>query len=133
MKHYIWILLLFAACGKLDEPKEIPSKYPPVSFEEKIVPIFRNSCLLSGCHGKKGKSAFSIPTGQAANLEEIELGLQGKKAKSGKLLIDPGHPSQSEIILRLSAEIRSMPPLSKLPTNQQNDLNIWVAQGAKYR
>ncbi len=106
--------------------------YRTVSFENEIVPILKNSCILSGCHGERGVTTFLVPKGLKATPSEIALGINGIKGANGTLLISPGKPSQSLLLQRILAEENSMPPLSDLPVEQKNDLNFWVAQGAKY-
>ena len=107
--------------------------YPEVSFKNDIAPLFRNSCLLSGCHGENpAVSTFSVPAGLNATPADIEAAIKNAKASDNSLLISPGKPSKSRIVIRALAEENRMPPLSQLPIKQRNDLNFWVAQGAKY-
>lgn len=84
---------------------------------------------MNGCHADDGKGAWGVPGGQEATDEVLFESLRGN-ALNGKPLIDPGRTGNSEIILRLDAEFGLMPPLQKLPADQQNTLRFWVADGA---
>ena len=135
---FFFLVFLLSACGddgtnnlNMDVGNGEIVPYPIVSFEDKIVPILRNSCILDGCHGERGVTAFLVPKGLEATADDIRLGLNKVKAANGKLLISPGQPSKSELLIRILAEENSMPPLTDLPIEQKNDFTFWVAQGAK--
>ncbi len=137
MRFFLFIMLL-VSCGEdgvnntiIDAGNETSGdvdSYPIVSFEDEIVPILRNSCILDGCHGERGVSAFLVPKGLDATPEEIKLGVLNIKSRNGNLLIAPGQPSKSELLIRILAEENAMPPLTTLPIEQINDLNFWVSQ-----
>lgn len=92
------------------------SDLPEVCFETEILPIFLNSCAISGCHDGTGESDLVLKSYQNI-LEEIE----------------PGDPAESEIyeVITLTSGDDRMPPDQPLSTDNRTLIRIWILQGAK--
>jgi hypothetical protein len=95
-----------------------------VDFNTQVKPILNKKCI--SCHGGvKQKSGFSLL------FEEEALG----KTESGKPAIVPGHPEQSELIRRITANDpdERMPYKHAPLTSAEVDiLQKWIKQGAKW-
>ena len=99
-----------------------------VEFNRDVRPILSDKCYI--CHGPDAKNKH-IPF----RLDHEE----GAKAKlpDGKHAIVEGHPEQSEMVRRISAEkpAMRMPPAytgTKLTPKEIETITTWVAQGAKW-
>ena len=126
--------MIFTCINKLNnngvDVGNFDSGYDTVSFEQQVAPILRANCALAGCHDANGKKNLRFPFAQEVSDDQIYAVLL-ENASTGIPLIDPGRPSNSEIIIRLEAEAGQMPPLERLPAAQRNDFRFWVVQGAK--
>ncbi len=95
-----------------------------IDYNSQVKPILNKHCI--SCHGGvKKNGGFSLL------FEEEAKG----KTKSGKLAIVPGHPDQSEMIRRLTAnDPEERMPYEKAPLSK-SDIKIlrkWIDQGAQW-
>jgi hypothetical protein len=88
---------------------------PELCFDRDVLPIFQNSCAISGCHDGAGESDLIlnsyIPISHA---------------------VEPGKPYSSSIykaIIATSGENR-MPPDQPLPHDNRTIIRLWIEQGA---
>ena len=100
----------------------------PVEFNRDIRPIFSDHCFQ--CHGpddKARKAKLRLDTRESLTAGEAEAPV-----------IKPGHPDQSELIARITAQNpddRMPPPETKkeLTPHQVNLLRDWIEQGATWQ
>ena len=98
-----------------------------IRFNEDIRPLLNKNC--TSCHGG---------VKQAGDVSFIYRELALGKGKSGKPVIVPGHPEQSEMIRRLTTrdEDDRMPPVDEHPEGLSKGeirlLSDWIAQGADW-
>ena len=88
---------------------------PEVCFERDVLPIFQNSCAISGCHNGTGESDLDlssyVPISHA---------------------VEPGKPYSSKIyksIIATSGE-NKMPPDQPLSADNRTIIRLWIEQGA---
>jgi hypothetical protein len=99
-----------------------------VEFNRDVRPILSDKCYI--CHGPDAK-AKHIPF--RLDHEEDAKG----KLPDGKHAIVEGHPEQSELIRRITAEkpAMRMPPVytgTKLSPKEIETITAWIGQGAKW-
>lgn len=95
-----------------------------VDFNTEIRPIFNSNC--SGCHG-------GVKEQGNINLLYREKAIA--KGKSGKPCIVPGHPEQSELMVRLRAhdpEDRMPLKAPALSDEQIQKIEQWIQEGAEW-
>lgn len=114
---FVSSLLLTGAVQAADSPAATPAK---VTYQDHVLPIFRNACL--NCHNpdkKKGDLDLSTYSGLTAG------------GGSGKALV-PGDADGSKLLKVITwAEEPNMPPKGdKLPDKDLNTIRNWIAQGA---
>ena len=102
--------------GRSDEPK-LPGA--DEFFEKRVRPVLIERCL--DCHsGEAPESGLRVDSRAAL----LQGGLRGPA-------IVPGDPQKSLLILAVNhADQLHMPPKSKAPQREIDDLTTWVAQGA---
>lgn len=91
------------------------SDLPEICFERDVLPVFRNSCAISGCHDGSGESDLTLN-----NYLDISHAV-----KAGK-------PFESEVYRAITA-IRGedqMPPEQPLSLENRTVIRIWIEQGA---
>lgn len=93
----------------------ILDNFPELCFERDVLPIFQNSCAISGCHTGSGESGLVlnsyVPISHA---------------------VEPGKPYSSPVykaIIATSGENR-MPPDRPLSLNNRTVIRLWIEQGA---
>ncbi|MCC6759992.1 MAG: hypothetical protein IT252_02195 [Chitinophagaceae bacterium] len=90
-----------------------------VSFKEDLLPIFNNSCNMSGCHNNGGKA----PDLSAANAFNT--------LTSGTTYVNTNSPETSGLYLWMMGKKGTPMPLSG-PNKDYNALVLaWIKQGAK--
>jgi hypothetical protein len=112
----IGAMLILAACQKEVLPT---TALPPISFNEKVMPIIASGCTAAGCHGQDNPESFSLLTYD----EVIRHG--GVVAQS---------PSRSRLYTIIKTPTSAvMPPAPNPPlTDGQIALvYLWILQGAK--
>jgi hypothetical protein len=99
-----------------------------VSFNSQVRPIFSDRCL--SCHGpdeKNRKAKLRLDTADGGVFRE----------KSGKFVVKPGSPDQSELYKRLVSkdpDEKMPPPESNLSVSDPEiaQIRAWIEQGAKW-
>ncbi|MCX6333635.1 MAG: hypothetical protein NT092_04935, partial [Bacteroidia bacterium] len=88
---------------------------PEVCFEKDVLPIFQNSCAISGCHDGKG---------------ETDLLLTSYVTISHA--VEPGKPYSSRIYKAIIATTgeNKMPPNQPLSIENRGMIRLWIEQGA---
>ena len=89
---------------------------PEICFERDVLPVFLNSCAISGCHDGQGESGLSL-----TNHSEISHG------------VVPGKPYSSTIykaIISTWGE-NKMPPDRPLSLENRTAIRLWIEQGAR--
>lgn len=89
---------------------------PIVCFEGEVLPVFLNSCAISGCHNGGGNEAMSL-----INYTEIRRG------------VVPGNPNGSEIynVITDTWGFNRMPPKQPLSLENRMLIRVWIEQGAE--
>jgi uncharacterized membrane protein len=89
---------------------------PEVCFERDVLPVFQNSCGISGCHDDNGESALVL-----------------NSYVSVSHAIVPGKPYSSEIYKAIIAKSEDdrMPPGNPLPLEKRTLIRLWIEQGAR--
>jgi hypothetical protein len=124
------ILALLPGCSPADAAKnkgamaDLPTR---VEFNAHIRPIFTNKC--TSCHGGVKKAG-----GVSFVYREDALGI----GESGRKIITPGDPRDSEIIRRVSSAATDyrMPPADHgepLSDREVRLLTTWIKQGAEWQ
>lgn len=125
MKNLIYFLLLvfsisMVACEKdnYGAPPFDPNK--PVSFKEKVLPLFTANCAKSGCHVTGAIAPDLTPSNAYDQLTGLGYvptdGLKAEECKLYKIMMNTSKP---------------MPPAGKLPASQTNLILGWIIQGAQ--
>lgn len=88
--------------------------FPEVCFERDVLPVFLNSCAISGCHSGNGEAM------RLTNYSEISNG------------VVPGKPYSSRTYNALIKTIGEgqMPPGQPLSIDNRTIIRIWIEQGA---
>lgn len=87
----------------------------PVCFNQQVLPIFQNSCAISGCHNAQGGESGYVFTDYSNIMKAIS----------------PGHASKSKAYKALSSSLQLMPPHNPLPMDKRILIRVWIDQGAK--
>lgn len=89
------------------------------SFQKDIVPIFTNSCAISGCHVAGGKAPDLTTT-------------NAYKALADGSYLKAGDPDNSVLMLWMNGKKSPVMPLGKGPDEKINaKIYAWIKQGAK--
>jgi hypothetical protein len=88
--------------------------YTEVCFQRDVLPIFVNSCGMSGCHSSG--SEFSL-----TNYDQIASN------------VVPGNAQKSKLYQVISSAwgFQRMPPDLPLSIDNRSIINLWIEQGAK--
>ncbi len=91
------------------------SDIPEICFEGEILPVFLNSCAISGCHDGNGESDLVLNSYQNI-VDEVE----------------PGNPSDSKIyqVITTTSGEDKMPPDQPLTVDNRTLIRFWIEQGA---
>jgi hypothetical protein len=106
------ILFWISSCTHTADLENIPE----ICFERDVLPVFQNSCAISGCHDGHGES---------------ELVLNNYVSISHT--VNPGNPYSSKAyqsIIAVSGE-HKMPPDQPLSLENRLVIRLWIEQGAK--
>ncbi len=109
---FFTILTWISSCTHKSDLENIPE----VCFEKDILPIFLNSCAISGCHDGTGES---------------DLRLTGYVPISHA--VDPGKPYSSAIYKSIIATVgeNKMPPDRPLSLEKRMMIRLWIEQGSR--
>jgi len=113
-------LCLFTACGTAEEKGEA-AKEEKITFDQHILPIFREKC--GSCHNANDKKGDLV-------LDNYGLAMQG--GASGEVIRADGDASQSQLYLVVThASEPKMPPQQpKLPDEQLTLIRKWIEGGS---
>jgi hypothetical protein len=91
------------------------SNIPEVCFEKDVLPIFLNSCAISGCHDGTGESDLRL-----TSYVPISHG------------VEPGKPNSSKIYKAITSTFgeNRMPPDRPLSIENRTLIRLWIEQGA---
>ena len=118
------VVTLFSACkhdAEVVDPcvKEVPVT---VSFSNDLLPLFRTTCAMSGCHS--GGSP-------AAHLNLVDSLAYSQLLKPGTGNVDTVQPGNSILYGSLTTSPKIMPPAGKLDVCTIEMVKKWIEQGAK--
>jgi hypothetical protein len=87
--------------------------YPEVCFQRDVLPVFQNSCAMSGCHSSG--SEFSLTT-----YDQIVRN------------VVPGNSQKSKLYQVISSSwgVQRMPPDLPLSIDNRSIISLWIEQGA---
>ncbi len=94
------------------------SDLPEVCFEGDVLPVFQNSCAISGCHDGQGNGESHLVLN---NYTDIMKG------------ISPGNPGASRLYQAIIAKggEGQMPPKQPLSLDNRTLIRVWIEQGAQ--
>lgn len=122
---------LFIACGitfyscKYDKAENQPcngTTPDTVSFSADVLPIFRASCSISGCHTSASNAGH-------LNLEDSQAYTELSHQGSGYINLTT--PTHSILYSQMNSSSQPMPPTGKLDDCKINLILKWIQQGAK--
>lgn len=87
---------------------------PQINFTEQVLPIFQNSCAISGCHNANGSESHYVFNDYAGIMQAIV----------------PGNADKSKAYKSITSALQLMPPNSALSTSQRTTIWLWIEQGA---
>jgi len=108
---FLTIISWISSCTHKADLENIPE----ICFERDVLPVFQNSCAISGCHDSQGES---------------DLVLNNYVSISHAVV--PGNPYSSKAyksIIAVSGENR-MPPDKPLSLENRSLIRLWIEQGA---
>ncbi len=93
-----------------------PDNFPEICFEREVLPIFRNSCAITGCHDGSGEDDYILTD---------YLGISHSVAS--------GKPYESEVYKAITAKSGDdrMPPDKPLSIENRTIIRLWIEQGAR--
>jgi hypothetical protein len=105
------LILFITACTHTADLSDLPE----VCFEGDVLPIFRNSCAIAGCHDGSGESDLILD-----NYLDISHA------------VNPGRPYDSEAYKAIIAKWGEdkMPPDRPLSLENRTIIRVWIEQGA---
>jgi len=115
---FLTLILVFTSVSWITSCTHKPdiSDIPEICFEGDILPIFQNSCAISGCHDGNGESDLVLNTYQSI-VDKVE----------------PGNSYASKIyqVITTTSGEEKMPPDQPLSTDNRSLIKLWIDQGAK--
>jgi hypothetical protein len=110
------LLLLFASAAWVTSCRHEANiaDFPEVCFERDVLPVFLNSCAITGCHSGNGEAM------RLTNYAEISDG------------VVPGKPYSSKVYTAVISTFGEgkMPPNQPLSLDNRTIIRIWIEQGA---
>lgn len=124
MSRLIPCIVVFSLCaGSLlaQEKATAPAKEEKITFEQHILPIFREKC--GSCHNGNDKKGDLV-------LDNYGLAMQG--GASGEVIRTDGDASQSQLYLVVAhlSEPKMPPQQPKMPDEQLTLIRKWIEGGA---
>ncbi|MCX7908490.1 MAG: hypothetical protein N2560_03120 [Ignavibacteria bacterium] len=120
----LWFITFFLlySCGEITSNNtQITIPDSNVSFQRHILPILKNTCGLSYCHGE------IAPQGNVQIIDYISI----LNSLNGALVI-PRNPDGSVLVQIIEYKLPHKPFLDwKLSANQINGIRKWILEGAK--
>ncbi len=111
------MVLLFQRC-KYDVVPSVPSG--PVSFHDNILPLFRSTCAISGCHDNVA------PGGGLILLDSVAYVNLYRHHE-----VDTLNPQASVIYNRMNSVLTPMPPTGKTSSSNISMVLRWIVQGGR--
>jgi hypothetical protein len=87
---------------------------PQINFTEQVLPIFQNSCAISGCHNGNGGESHYVFNDYSGIMQAVA----------------PGDAEKSKAYKAITSTLELMPPNSALSTDQRTIIWLWIEQGA---
>lgn len=112
-------LILVIACLNLLSCKHdaiLSDNIPEICFEREVLPVYQNSCGMTGCHNGSGESGYSLTDYFGISHSVV----------AGKPYESPSYKA----IIRRSGEGR-MPPDRPVPLENRTIIRLWIEQGAR--
>jgi hypothetical protein len=118
MVYLFLILILFivsfswiTSCQHIADITDLPE----ICFARDVLPVFQNSCAISGCHDGQGESNLTL-----TNYSGISPG------------VVPGKPYSSRIYKSIASSKgeNKMPPGRPLSLENRTIIRLWIEQGA---
>jgi hypothetical protein len=105
------LILLITGCTHTADISDLPE----VCFEGDVLPIFKNSCAIAGCHDGSGESDLTLNNYLDISHE-----------------VNPGRPYDSEVYKAIIATWgeNKMPPDRPLSLENRTIIRVWIEQGA---
>lgn len=132
-------------CVDYVAPASFDAKAPAVSFSKDVMPIFKQSCAFSTCHGSNVGDANGVYLGDdAPRAHAAVLGVAASELPSMAFVV-AGDPSASYLMRKMDGSQcaldaqcaggscqMSMPRgEDPLPVETRDVVRRWIAQGAK--
>lgn len=119
MKTFLFLsfiggLVVFSSCTH--ETTLQPNLEETVYFNTQVLPMFQNTCAVSGCHNSATKK------------DGYDLSNYASIVSKG---IIPGDATKSLIYKTITGESKLMPPNNPLPIDQRTLVKLWIDQGAE--
>lgn len=110
------LLLPIASCQKDVLPT---AELPPISFNQRIMPIIASNCTASGCHGQDNTEEFTLLTYEDVIQYGEVVAMSPSSSKFYNVIKTPG--------------TAVMPPSPNLPLSDEQIalVYLWILQGAK--
>ena len=90
-------------------------QFKPICFTGEVLPIFQNSCAMTGCHDANGGETGYVFTDYSSIMKSIT----------------PGNASKSKAYQSITSTLKLMPPGNALPISKRTLIRLWIEQGAK--
>ncbi len=123
MSRLVACLLLLSVSGSVlaQEKAAAPAKEEKITFDQHILPIFREKC--GSCHNANDKKGDLV-------LDNYGLAMQG--GASGEVVRTDGDASQSQLYLVIAhlSEPKMPPQQPKMPDEQLTLVRKWIEGGA---
>jgi len=111
---FTMVLLIFMCVSCQHEG--IPAdQMEQICFNQQVLPIFQNSCAISGCHNAQTAEGGYVFTDYSNIMKSIT----------------PGNASKSKAYKAITSQIQLMPPHNPLPMDKRILIRVWIDQGAK--
>jgi hypothetical protein len=94
----------------------VPDTIPEICFESEVLPIFQNSCSMTGCHDVAGESGYVLNNYVGISHAVVS----GKPYES---------PAYNAIISKYGEG--KMPPGKPLSLENRTIIRLWIQQGAR--
>jgi hypothetical protein len=128
----VGLLPLGAACGPA----------PPPTFSQLDAQLLQPSCTFSSCHsptGKRSSGGLDLKSGAYQALVGVAA-RNGRAAREGLLLVEPGQPTRSFLLTKLVLAADTDPATDygkrmpegqpAVPTDLVEGLKSWIGAGA---
>jgi hypothetical protein len=108
----VCLCLLISSCK---HDPGIQDNFPEICFEKDVLPIFQNSCSMTGCHDGQGESKLILDNYTSISHNVVPY--------------NPDASSLYQAIISSKGE-NKMPPDKPLPIESRTVIRLWIEQGA---